>query len=102
MGHVPITGGPESLCERVLRALGLKDFVTVSISRLPRIPMTPGRIMIPLSAEITLVGERTGEKCPQQWRRDEAALGILDESDVSATRRERGRPGMGSGARRGA
>lgn len=57
---------PESLCECVLRHLSLKDFVTVRSNRLRRIPMTLGRIMIPLSAEITLVGKRTGEKCPQE------------------------------------
>lgn len=57
---------PESICECVLRCLGLKDFVTVRNNRLLRIPMTLGRIMIPFSAEITLVGERTREKCPQE------------------------------------
>lgn len=53
----------------MLRYLSLKDYVTVRSNRLPRIPMTLGRIMIPLSTEITLVGERTDEKCPQEQRK---------------------------------
>lgn len=52
--------------ECALRYLSLKDFVTVRSQRLLRLPMTLGRIMSLFSAEITLVGERTGEKCLEE------------------------------------
>lgn len=69
MYHRCVVWGHEKILpksERVLRYLSLKDSVAVGSNRLPRIPMTLGRIMIPLSTEITLVGERTDEKCPRE------------------------------------
>lgn len=87
--------------------------LSLSEARLLRIPMTLGRIMIPLSAEITLVGERMDEKCPQEWRKEldwlsrgwagvgETGRNTWLKLKISVTKREQSRGGKGTAQPRG-